>query len=309
MIHDDITSTLGRTPLVRIRRLAAGLPGQVIAKIESHNPTGSVKDRIAVAMVDDAVRKGRLKPGGTIVEPTSGNTGIGLAFVAAARGYKLVLTMPETMSKERRALLAFLGAEVVITPGGLMRQAAERAQELLREREGSISLDQFRNAANPEVHRQTTALEIWNDTEGTVDIFVAGVGTGGTITGVGEVLKAKKPSVRVVAVEPANCAVLSGGQPGPHLIQGLGAGFVPPILNTAIIDDIVRVTDDQAFECARQLTRKEGIPAGISSGAALAAALTVARRPESAGKNIVVMFPDGGERYVTTPLVDELARA
>ncbi|HZU82804.1 MAG TPA: cysteine synthase A [Polyangiaceae bacterium] len=309
MIYDDLTDTFGRTPLIRLNRIGKGLPGMLVGKLEARNPTGSVKDRIAVAMVDDAERRGLLKPGATIVEATSGNTGIGLAFVAAARGYRLMLTMPETMSHERKALLAFLGAEVVLTPGSLMREAVERARRLLTEVAGAVSLDQFSNRANPEIHRRTTAVEIWDDTEGRVDVFVAGVGTGGTITGVGEVLKQRKAGVRVVAVEPARCAVLSGGKPGHHLIQGIGAGFMPAVLNRAVIDEVIAVTDEDAFANARRLAREEGILAGISSGAALAAALEVARRPDSAGKLVAVMLPDGGERYVTTPLVDELTRA
>jgi len=308
MIAEDATGTFGRTPLVFLRRLGAGLPGTLIAKLESRNPTGSVKDRIAVAMIDDAEGRGRLKPGGTIVEATSGNTGIGLAFVCAARGYRLVLTMPETMSKERRAFLAFLGAEVVLTPGSLMRQAVERAAAIVKETPGAISLDQFQNPANPEVHRRTTALEIWEDTGGEIDVFVAGVGTGGTITGVGEVLKEKRPGVRIVAVEPERCAVLSGKPPGNHLIQGIGAGFVPPILRREIVDEVIAVPDEEAFAAARRLSREQGIPAGISSGAALFAAIAVAKRPASKGKRIVVMLPDGGERYLTTPLVSELVR-
>jgi len=308
MIFDDVTATLGRSPLVHLRRIGAGLPGTVVAKLESRNPTGSIKDRIAVAMVDDAEKRGLLEPGATIVEATSGNTGIGLAFVAAARGYKLILTMPETMSRERKQLLAFLGAQVELTSGSLMRGAVERARALLTEIPGAVSLDQFNNPANPEVHRRTTAVEIWNDTEGKVDVFVAGVGTGGTITGVGDVLKKRKPAVRIVAVEPARCAVLSGGKPGPHLIQGIGAGFMPKVLDRKVIDEVIAVSEDDAFGNARRLAREEGILAGISSGAALAAALAIARRPEAADRLIVVMLPDGGERYVTTPLIDELAR-
>ena len=308
MIFDDLTETFGRTPLIRLRRVVKGVPGTILGKLESRNPTGSVKDRIAVAMVDDAERRGVLRPGATIVEATSGNTGIGLAFVAAARGYRLLLTMPETMSHERKALLAFLGAEVVLTPGSLMREATEKARALLAEIPGAVSLDQFSNPANPEIHRKTTAVEIWTDTEGKVDVFVAGVGTGGTITGVGEFLKEKKPGVRVVAVEPARCPVLSGGRPGHHLIQGIGAGFTPRVLKREVIDEVIAVSDEDAFAHARRLAREEGILSGISSGAALTAALAVARRPEMAGKLIVVVLPDGGERYVTTPLVDELTR-
>jgi cysteine synthase A len=309
MIFDDLTDTFGGTPLIRLGRVGRGLPGLLAGKIESRNPTGSVKDRIAVAMVDDAERRGLLKPGATLVEATSGNTGIGLAFVAAARGYRLMLTMPETMSHERKALLSFLGAEVVLTPGSLMREAQDRARQLVDEIPGAVSLDQFSNPANPDIHRRTTAVEIWTDTEGKVDVFVAGVGTGGTITGVGEVLKQRKPGVRIVAVEPARCPVLSGGKPGHHLIQGIGAGFTPRVLNRQVIDEVIAVADDEAFSHARRLAREEGILAGISSGAALAAALQIARRPEMAGRLVVLMLPDGGERYVTTPLVDELTRA
>jgi cysteine synthase len=308
MIFNAITETFGRTPLVRLRRIGQGLPGTLVAKVESRNPTGSVKDRIAVAMVDDAEKRGVLKPGATIVEATSGNTGIGLAFVAAARGYKLVLTMPETMSHERRALLTFLGAEVVLTPGSLMKEAVERAKQLLGEIPGAVSLDQFRNPANPEVHRRTTAVEIWDDTDGKIDVFVAGVGTGGTITGVGELLKEKRPSVRIVAVEPQNAAVLSGGVIRNHMIQGIGAGFVPAILKRDVIDEVATVTEDEAFEHTRRLAREEGIAAGISSGAILAAALRIASRPESAGKLIVFMVCDTAERYVNSPVISALAQ-
>jgi len=307
MIFESVTDTSGRTPLVHVRRIGAGLPGTLVAKLESRNPTGSIKDRIAVAMVDDAERRGLLKPGGTIVEATSGNTGIGLAFVAAARRYKLVLTMPETMSEERRAFLAFLGATVVLTPGSLMRQAVDRAAQLLKTTPGAISLDQFRNPANPEVHRRTTAVEIWDDTDGKVDVFVAGVGTGGTITGVGEVLKQKKPSTRIVAVEPEKAAVLSGGKVAHnHVIQGIGAGFIPAILRRELIDEVATVSEDEAFENTRRLAREEGIIAGISSGATLTVALRIARQPESAGKLIVFMVCDSAERYLNSPLVAAL---
>jgi cysteine synthase A len=306
MIFDDMTGTFGRTPLVRLHRIGKGLPGTLVAKLESRNPTGSVKDRIAVAMVDDAEKRGVLTAGATIVEATSGNTGIGLAFVCATRGYKLVLTMPETMSSERRALLTFLGAEVILTTGSLMREAVERAKQLLAERPGAISLDQFRNPANPEVHRRTTAVEIWDDTEGKVDVFITAVGTGGTVTGVGEVLKQRKPAVRIVAVEPQKAAVLSGGTARNHMIQGIGAGFVPAILNRQVIDEVVTVTEDEAFEHTRRLAREEGIPAGISSGAILAAAIKIASKPESAGKLIVFMVCDTAERYVNSPLMAAL---
>jgi cysteine synthase A len=304
-IFANAVDTVGRTPLVALHRVSRGLPGRIVGKLESHNPCGSVKDRIGVAMVDEAERSGRLKPGATLIEPTSGNTGIALAFVAAARGYRLIVTMPERMSAERAALLRYLGAEVVNTPGTLMREAVARAEELNRQIPGSLVLGQFSNPANPEIHRKTTAVEIWDDTDGQIDIFVAGVGTGGTITGVGEALKQRKP-VHVVAVEPAKAAVLSGQPPSNHLIQGIGAGFVPPILNRAIIDEVVAVSEDEAFACARRLAREEGLLCGISSGAALAAALAVAERPASDGKLIVVMLPDSGERYVSTPLFTEL---
>ncbi len=308
MILPNIARTVGNTPLVSLARTAAGLAARVAAKIESRNPLGSVKDRIGIAMIEAAEASGQLTPGATLVEPTSGNTGIALAFVAAQSGYRLILTMPETMSRERVALFRYLGADVELTPGSLMRAATDRAHAIAESTPGAILLDQFRNPANPDVHRRTTAVEIWNDTNGEVDVFVAGVGTGGTITGVGEYLKERKPSVRVIAVEPARCAVLSGGKPSNHLIQGIGAGFVPPILNRSVIDEIIPVTDADAFEHARRLAREEGIPAGISSGAALAAALAVAARPELSGKLVVVMLPDSGERYISTPLMDALAK-
>jgi cysteine synthase A len=307
MIHANVADTVGATPLVALQRIGAGLGARLLVKIESRNPCGSVKDRIGVAMVDAAEHQGILKPGGTIVESTSGNTGIALAFVAAARGYKLILTMPERMSIERVILLRCLGAEVILTPGSLMRDAVDKAVQLAAEIPGAVQLKQFENPANPEIHRQTTAQEIWNDTNGAVDIFVAGVGTGGTITGVGEVLKQKKPSVRIVAVEPENAAVLSGKKPRNHMIQGIGAGFVPSILNRGVIDEVLTVTEDQSFEFARRLAREEGILAGISSGAALAAACAVAQRPESKGKTIVTVVCDTGERYINTPLMSELA--
>jgi cysteine synthase A len=311
-VHAHVTATVGRTPLVELGRIMARseLPGGVrlLGKLESRNPCGSVKDRIGVAMVEDAERRGVLRPGATLVEPSTGNTGVALAFVAAARGYRLIVTMPERMSRERAQLLRYFGAEVISTPGALMRDAVSRAEELVREIPGAVMLEQFKNPANPEAHRRTTALEIWEDTEGAVDLFVAGVGTGGTITGVGEVLKARKPSVRVIAVEPAKAAVLSspGQRPANHMIQGIGAGFIPEVLNREILDEVHAVSEEEAFQCARRLAREEGILAGISSGAALAAALAVAARPESAGKVLVVMLPDTGERYVTTPLFSEL---
>jgi cysteine synthase A len=308
MIFRDIAATVGHTPLVELGKIGKGLPARIVVKLESQNPCGSVKDRIGVAMIEDAERTGKLKQGTTIVECTSGNTGIALAFLAASRGYRLILTMPERMSAERVALLRYLGAEVVLTPGTLMRDARIKADELASSIPGSLKLEQFDNPANPEIHRRTTAQEIWEDTGGKVDVFVAGVGTGGTITGVGEVLKAQKPSVRIVAVEPENAAVLSGKPARNHHIQGIGAGFIPKILNLSIIDEIATVTEDAAFENARRLAREEGILAGISSGAALATALVVARRPELEGKLIVTMVCDTGERYVSTPLMSELAR-
>jgi cysteine synthase len=302
MILPDVTASVGRTPLVELRRMAKGLRGRVVAKLEMRNPCGSVKDRVGVALIEDAERRGVLQPGMTIVEPTGGNTGIGLAFVAAIRSYHLILTMPETMSKERVALLRQLGAEVVLTPGILMGDAVARAAQLIKEIPGSIMLDQFSNPANPEVHRRTTAAEVWEDTQGAVDVFVCAVGTGGTITGVGEVLKQRNPGVRIVAVEPANAAVLSGRPAGNHLIPGIGVGFIPAVLNRSVLDEIIAVTDEEAFACTRRLARKEGIMAGVSSGAALHAALAVASRKDAAGKMIVVLLADTGERYVTSSL-------
>jgi cysteine synthase A len=290
---------------VKLAKLGAGLPGTVAAKIESFNPLASVKDRIGAAMLDAAERDGRLKPGGTVIEPTSGNTGIGLAFACAARGYRLILTMPETMSVERRKLARMLGADVVLTSAkDGMKGSIRKAEELRSQIPGSFIPLQFENPANPEVHRRTTAEENWADTAGAVDIFVAGVGTGGTITGVGEVLKQRKPSVHIAAVEPDASPVLSGGFAGPHRIQGIGAGFVPKVLNKSILDEIVRVTNDDAVVTARKLAKVEGILAGISSGAAVWAALKIAARPESAGKLIVVILPDSGERYLSTQLSD-----
>ena len=301
-IFESIVDTVGHTPLVRLNRVTreAGCVATVAAKLESFNPLSSVKDRIAVSMVNAAEQAGTLKPGMEIVEPTSGNTGIGLAFVAAARGYTCTLFMPETMSLERRALLKMLGAQVVLTPGGEgMTGAVERAAAYAQQIPNAFMPQQFENPANPEVHRRTTAEEIWRDTEGTVDIFIAGVGTGGTITGVAEVLKERKPEVKVIALEPAGSPVLSGGKPGSHKIQGIGAGFVPKILNTAVIDEVMTVKDDDAFETALRVSAVEGILCGISSGAAAWAALEVARRPENAGKLIVVIFPSAGERYIS----------
>ena len=303
MVVNNITELIGRTPLVRLTRIAQGLKAEIYGKLESRNPLSSVKDRIGLAMIEAAERQGLIGPGTTIIEPTSGNTGIALAFVCAARGYPLVLTMPETMSLERRALLKHFGARLVLTPGELgMRGAIEKAKELLQEIPNAYMPDQFSNPANPEIHRRTTAEEIWRDTQGRVDILVAGVGTGGTITGVSEVIKARKPSFRAVAVEPAESPVLSGGAPGPHKIQGIGAGFIPKILNLQIIDEVVQVKSEVAMETARRLAREEGILAGISAGAATWAALEVARRPESRGKVIVCILPDTGERYLSTEL-------
>lgn len=308
MIFRSVAESVGATPLVELRRLSAGLPGVIAAKLEARNPGGSVKDRIGLAMLEDAERRGLLKPGSTIVEPTSGNTGIALAGVAAAKGYALIVTMPETMSRERIALLQYLGAKVELTPRALlMRGAVQRAQELVAELPDALILDQFKNPANPEIHRRTTAQEILRDAGDRIGAFVAGVGTGGTITGVGEALKQRSAGIHVVAVEPARCPVLSGGAPGHHAIQGIGAGFVPAILNRKVIDEVLTVTDEEAFDHCRRVTREEGICAGISCGAALAAALKVAARPELAGKLVVTVFPDSGERYLTGPLMDELA--
>jgi len=302
MIRLDATATVGKTPLVELARLAKGLPGRVVAKLEMRNPCGSVKDRLGVALIEDAERRGVLRPGVTLIEATGGNTGIGLAFAAAIRGYRLILTMPSTMSKERVALLRHLGAEVILTPGILMTEAVARAAQLVQEMPGSFMLDQFKNPANPEVHRRTTAVEIWDDTNGEVDVFVSAVGTGGTVTGVGEVLKQRKPNVRIVAVEPAGAAVLSGKPAGNHQMPGIGVGFIPEVLNRSILDEVIAVTDEEAFTCARRLARTEGIVAGVSSGAALHAALAVASRKDAAGKMIVVLLADTGDRYMTTAL-------
>jgi cysteine synthase A len=300
-ILSDLTKTIGNTPLVKLNRIAQGLEATVVAKLEFFNPLSSVKDRIGVAMIEDAERKGVLTKGTAIIEPTSGNTGIALAFVAAAKGYRLILTMPDTMSIERRQLLAVFGAELVLTPGAEgMKGAVKRAEELAKEVPNAIILQQFNNPANPEIHRKTTAEEIWNDTAGKVDILVAGVGTGGTITGVAEVIKKRRPAFRAIAVEPDASPVLSGGSPGPHKIQGIGAGFIPQVLNRGIIDEVIRVTNEDAGETARRLAKSEGILAGISSGAALWAALEVAKRKENKKRLIVVILPDTGERYLTT---------
>jgi cysteine synthase A len=303
-IFKDITQAVGRTPLIELARLAPEGGGRVLGKAEFCNPLSSVKDRIGVSMVEAAERDGRTRPGETVlVEPTSGNTGIALAFVAAARGYRLILTMPDTMSVERRNLLRAFGAELVLTPGEKgMRGAIDEAEAIAGRTDGAVILQQFENPSNPDVHRRTTAEEIWEDTNGEVDILVAGVGTGGTITGVSEVIGARKPSFRAIAVEPVDSPVLSGGDPGPHKIQGIGAGFVPGVLNTDVVGEIIRVTNDDAFETARRLARTEGILAGISAGANVHAALRVAARPENAGKLIVTILPDTGERYLSTPL-------
>ena len=304
-IYDDVTKLIGNTPLVRINRLIDS-EATVAAKLEFYNPASSVKDRIGVSIVDAAEKSGELKPGGTIVEATSGNTGIALAMVGAARGYNVVLTMPETMSKERRALLRAYGAELVLTPGSEgMRGAVERANQIAEER-GGVLARQFANEANPAIHRATTAEEIWKDTDGQVDIVVAGIGTGGTITGVGQVLKERKPGVQMIAVEPEESAILTGGQPGPHKIQGLGANFIPEILDRDIYDEVIDINADTAVEWARRAAKEEGLLVGISSGAALAAANQVATRPENAGKTIVVIIPSFGERYLSTILFSDL---
>jgi cysteine synthase len=306
MLFSDIVQSVGRTPLVELRSLdVAG--AQIFVKLEARNPCGSVKDRVGVALVEDAEKRGLLKPGAKLVEPTSGNTGIALAFVAAAKGYPLTLVMPERISQERVAFLRMLGAEIVFTPGTLMREAVAKAEEIAAST-GAVMLQQFKNPANPEVHRRTTAEEIWSDLDGEIDVFVAGVGTGGTITGVGEVLKARRPVCRIVAVEPAGAAVLTGRAAGPHHLPGLGAGFVPEILNRAIIDEVVVVTEEQAVRAQLQLARRAGISAGMSSGAALHAALVVAKRDSLAGKRIAVILPDGGERYAGNAVFLEIAR-
>lgn len=303
-VSQDITGVVGNTALVKLGKIAAGLDADIYGKLEYQNPMASVKDRIGLAMIDDAEKKGLIKPGSVIVEPTSGNTGLALAFVCAARGYRLILTMPETMSIERRKLLKHLGADLVLTPGNQgMKGAMENAEKIMKDTAGAFMPNQFGNPANPEIHRQTTAVEIWEDSGGAVDVFVAGVGTGGTLTGVAEMIKSKKPSFKAVAVEPADSAVIAGGSPGAHKIQGIGAGFIPDVLNIDIIDEIVPVTNDQAIETARDLARKEGILCGISCGAATYAALKLAAREDYKGKYIVVMLPDTGERYLSTDLL------
>ena len=306
-IYDDATKLIGNTPLVKLNRLTEGLEATVLGKLEFYNPANSVKDRIGVSIIDAAEASGELKEGGTIVEGTSGNTGIALAWVGAARGYKVVLAMPETMSKERRALLRAYGAELVLTPGAEgMKGAVAAAEKIAQERPGAVLARQFANEANPAIHRKTTAEEIWADTDGTVDILVSGIGTGGTITGVGQVLKQKNPDIKVVAVEPEESPILNGGAPGPHKIQGIGANFVPEILDTKVYDEVIDVNLATAIDTARRSAKEEGLLVGTSSGAALAAALQVAKRPENAGKTIVVIIPDFGERYLSTPLFEGL---
>ena len=309
-VYASITETIGDTPLVRLDRLAreAGVEAEILAKLEFFNPISSVKDRIGVSMIEALEAEGKIVPGKTtLVEPTSGNTGIALAFVAAAKGYRLILVMPETMSIERRKMLKLLGAELELTEGPKgMKGAVARAEEMVKEIDGAVMPQQFENPANPEIHRRTTAEEIWNDTDGTVDVFVSGIGTGGTITGVGSVLKERKPGLHVVAVEPADSPILSGGNPGPHKIQGIGAGFVPGVLDKSVYDEVVTVSNDEAFEMARKVARTEGLPVGISSGAALAAALKVGARPDMKGKRIVVIIPSFAERYLSTALFEGL---
>ncbi|MFA5393355.1 MAG: cysteine synthase A [Candidatus Ratteibacteria bacterium] len=308
-IYSDITKTVGNTPLVHLNRVGKETGAKIVLKLEFFNPLSSIKDRIGVAMIDAAEKDGQLKPGGTIIEPTSGNTGIALAFVAAARGYRLILTMPETMSLERRGLLKILGAELVLTPGiEGMPGAIRKAEELLAATPGAFMPQQFNNPANPAIHRRTTAEEIWKDTDGKIDILIAGVGTGGTISGIAEVIKKHKPSFKAIAVEPTGSPILSGGKPGPHKIQGIGAGFVPKVYRPDLIDEVVTVTEEEAGTCAQRLAREEGILVGISSGAATAVAVKVAARPENRGKMIVVIIPDCGERYLSTWLFSEFMK-
>jgi len=304
VIYGDASATIGHTPLVDLGRLAHGLPGRIVAKLEMRNPCASVKDRLGAALIEDAERRGVLRPGMTIIEPTGGNTGIGLAHVAAIKGYRLVLTMPESMSRERVALLRQFGAEVILTPGILMNDAVNKARALAAERPDALMLDQFANPANPELHKRTTGPEIWDGTSGLVDVFVSAVGTGGTVTGVGESLKERKPGVKIVAVEPAGAAVLSGGAAGAHQMPGIGVGFVPEVLSRKILDEVIVVEDEEAFAACRRLARSEGIIAGVSSGAALHAALKIAARKESAEKMIVVLLADTGERYIASALFD-----
>ncbi len=302
-LHNTIHTTVGKTPLVKLNRMAKGLHGNLYAKLEFFNPLGSVKDRIAASMLDAAERQGIIGPDTLVVEPTSGNTGIGLAFICAAKGYRLCLTMPETMSQERKKLLRHLGAELVLTPGPAgMGGAIEKAKEILNSDPDAFMPNQFENPANPKIHRETTALEIWEDTKGRADILISGVGTGGTITGVGQVLKEKNPDFKAIAVEPADSPILSGGTKGPHKIQGIGAGFIPKVLDRSVIDEVVTVTNDASFETARMLAKKEGILCGISSGAAVWAAIEVAKREKTADKNIIVVLPSTGERYISTDL-------